>query len=190
MERLEHYAALLRKWTTRINLVSRSTLDDLWIRHIVDSAQVFGLASHPVAHWADLGSGGGFPGLVVAIMGMEHTSPAKMTLVESDQRKSAFLRTVIRETGAPAKVINARVEETPPLGADILSARALADLPALLGFAERHLAKNGTCLFPKGKTWAKELSDAQSQWQFTHEVVNSETETGPVILRIQGVSRA
>ena len=95
IERLKTYEALLRKWTQKINLVARSTLDDLWARHFVDSAQIYRLAPHPVGHWADLGSGGGFPGLVIAIMAMEHQSPARVTLVESDSRKCAFLRTVI-----------------------------------------------------------------------------------------------
>ena len=189
-ERLAHYAALLRKWNPRINLVAKSTLDDLETRHFADSAQIHAFAPHPVDHWADLGAGGGFPGLVIAILAMETGSPAKTTLVESDMRKSTFLRTVIRETGAPAEVITARIEETAPLGANVLSARALADLPALLSMAERHLAPGGTCLFPKGKNWQAELDAAQSVWRFTHEAVKSETETGPVILRIQGVSRA
>lgn len=189
LDRLEHFADLLLKWNPRINLVSRSTLDDLWARHIVDSAQIYELAPHPVAHWADLGAGGGFPGLVLAILGMESGSPQKITLVESDVRKCAFLRTVIRETDAPAQVINDRIENIPGLEADVLSARALADLPKLLAFTERHLSPGGTALFPKGASWEKELQEAQSQWNFEYRVVKSKTEDGPAILAITGVSR-
>ena len=189
LDRLEIYAELLRKWNPRINLVAKSTLDDLWSRHMIDSAQVFGLADHPVDHWVDLGSGGGFPGLVVAIMAMEHGSPKKVTLVESDVRKSAFLRTVIRETGAPANVLTSRIEVTEPLNADVLSARALADLPALLEFAERHLSPHGTAIFHKGASWKKELSAAQEKWKFDHRVATSTTEEGPVVLSIAGVTR-
>ncbi len=188
-ERLNIYADLLRKWNPSINLVSKSTIETLWQRHIVDSAQVFDLGPHPVAHWADLGSGGGFPGLVVAIMAMEQASPQKTTLVESDARKCTFLRTVIRETGANASVVNDRIENIPPLDADILSARALADLTTLLAFAERHLNAQGLAIFPKGVQWQKEVEEAQSKWRFDFQFAKSETETGPVILRITGVSR-
>ena len=187
--RLEIHAALLQKWNRRINLVSRATLDDLWRRHVADSAQIFGLAPHPVAHWADFGSGGGFPGLVVAIMAKETGSPAHVTLVESDARKCAFLRTVIRETGAPARVVNDRIEKIDPLRADVVSARALASLSRLLGFAERHLAPEGVAIFLKGTNWRKELSQAKTGWKFTHRAARSKTATGPVILSIAGVAR-
>jgi len=188
-ERLEIYATLLRKWNPRINLVSKTTLPNLWTRHIADSAQLYDLAPHPVDHWADLGAGGGFPGLVIAIMAMETGSPRRVTLVESDARKGAFLNTVIRETGARASVIIDRIEETEALMADVLSARALADLPTLLGFAERHLAPGGTAIFPKGATWEKEVSAARKAWKFDCQVANSETEDGPVLLRITGAAR-
>ncbi|WP_299846594.1 16S rRNA (guanine(527)-N(7))-methyltransferase RsmG [uncultured Roseovarius sp.] len=188
-ERLEHYAALLRKWNPSINLVSKSTIENLWSRHILDSTQILDLAPHPVSHWADLGSGGGFPGLVVAILAMETGSPTKTTLVESDARKCTFLRTVIRETGANAEVLNDRIENIPPLDVDVLSARALADLSTLLEFTERHMLPKGMALFPKGETWQKELTKAQSKWQFETQFAKSETEAGPVILRITGVSR-
>lgn len=188
-ERLEIYATLLRKWNPRINLVSKTTLPDLWTRHFVDSAQLYGLAPHPAGHWADLGAGGGFPGLVIAIMAMETGSPQRVTLVESDARKGAFLNTVIRETGAPATVITDRIEATAPLMANVLSARALADLPTLLGFAERHLSPNGVAIFPKGASWEKELSAAHEAWSFSHRVAKSKTEDGPVLLRITGVAR-
>lgn len=188
-DRLEHYAELLRKWNPSINLVSKSTIQDLWSRHILDSAQIFNLPHHPVHHWADLGAGGGFPGLVVAIMALEMGSPEKITLVESDTRKSTFLRTVIRETGARATVLNDRIEKAAPLGANVVSARALADLSTLLGFCERHLHPGGTAIFPKGESWQKELAEAQTKWRFDYRFAKSETQTGPVILNITGVSR-
>jgi 16S rRNA (guanine527-N7)-methyltransferase len=189
LDKLEHFADLLLKWNPRINLVARSTLDDIWARHILDSAQLYELAPHPVNHWVDLGAGGGFPGLVLAILGVEGGSPRRVTLVESDIRKCAFLRTVIRETDAPARVINDRIENIPPLEADVLSARALADLPKLLAFTNRHLSAKGLALFPKGVSWEKELQDAQSQWNFDVRVAKSKTEDGPAILAITGVSR-
>jgi 16S rRNA (guanine527-N7)-methyltransferase len=188
-ERLERFAHLLKKWNPRINLVSRRTLDDLWTRHFVDSAQIHGFAPDLVDHWADLGSGGGFPGLVIAILAVESGSPTRVSLVESDVRKCAFLRTVIRETGAPAVVINKRIEDIPTLNANVLSARALADLPKLLVFAEQHMAQDGLALFQKGASWQKEVQDAQSQWNFEYQVAKSKTEDGPAILGITGVSR-
>ncbi len=189
LKRLEIYADLLKRWNPRINLVSKSSLADIWQRHILDSAQIQKLAPHPVYHWADLGSGAGFPGLVNAILSMEHKSPCHMTLIESDVRKSAFLRTVIRETGAPARVLTSRIENTDPLRADVISARALADLTELLSYTHRHLARDGTALFLKGRNWEKEIATARSKWNFEDHVSNSETETGSVILKITGVER-
>lgn len=104
-DRLRLLADLLQKWNPKINLVSRSTLETLWDRHILDSAQIFDLVLHPVDHWVDIGSGGGFPGLVVAILAAEKDPAQKTTLIESDQRKCAFLRTVLRETGVSATVL-------------------------------------------------------------------------------------
>lgn len=188
-ERLAIYAARLREWNPRINLVSRSTLDDLETRHFADSLQLLALAPAHVTHWVDLGSGGGFPGLIVAIAAMDLGSPVRVTLIESDQRKAAFLRTVIRETGAAATVLAQRIEAALPQQADVLSARALTDLTGLLGFAERHLAAGGLCLFPKGATWQKEFAAAQHQWRFDATPVKSQTDPDAVILAIQGIAR-
>ncbi len=188
-ERLQAYVALLEKWNPRINLVSKSTLADAWGRHIRDSLQIVSLAPPNWKKWADLGSGGGFPGLVVAIAANEINPRGRVVLVESDQRKCAFLRTVIRETGVDADVVSGRIESVEPLGADVISARALADLSTLLGYAERHGAKGFTGLLPKGATWEKELFQARQAWEFSCEPYRSETEEKSVILRIEGVAR-
>jgi 16S rRNA (guanine527-N7)-methyltransferase len=190
MESLTIYANLLEKWNPKINLVSKSTLGNLWERHMVDSAQLFDLAPSGANHWVDLGSGGGFPGMVIAIIAKELRPDMKVTLVESDQRKCAFLRTVSRETKCNAIVHSKRIEALEPLKADVLSARALADLNALLGFAEQHLAQQGLCLFPKGLTWEKELEIAQDSWQFSHQVTKSETDENAVVLRIEEIKHA
>lgn len=188
-ERLATYANALIKWNSRINLVSRNSLDALWERHVLDSAQIFHLAPHPVDHWVDLGSGGGFPGMVVAILAAEHGSPQRTTLIESDHRKCVFLRTVIRETGVSAAVLSERIEAVPALHADVISARALTDLNGLMVYSARHLAPTGTALFPKGATWKKELEAAHRSWRFDHEVAKSKTEADSVILKITGVAR-
>ncbi|MWD27084.1 16S rRNA (guanine(527)-N(7))-methyltransferase RsmG [Aquicoccus sp. SCR17] len=187
-DRLKTYESLLQTWNPRINLVSRSTLSEAWTRHIVDSVQIFDLAPG-FTHWADLGSGGGFPGLVCAILAAERVPDAEFTLVESDQRKCAFLRSVARETGVKVQVKASRIEALPPLGADLLSARALADLPALLTHAERHLSPAGTAIFPKGRQWEKEVEAARKTWQFDLETSKSITDEQAVILQIKGVSR-
>lgn len=188
LDRLHAYVALLEKWNPRINLVARSTLGQVWERHFVDSAQVFGYAPEDAEHWVDLGSGGGFPGLVVATLALEYRPNLRVTLVESDTRKATFLRTVIRELGLNAKVIDKRIEAIEPLGADVLSARALADLSMLLVFSDQHLSEKGTALFPKGATWEKEVLDAQQTWRFSYDRFTSKTEAEAVILRIREVS--
>lgn len=188
-DRLERLVALLKKWNPAINLVARSTLDDVWQRHIVDSAQIFGLAPTGATHWADLGSGGGFPGLVIAILASQLRPDLRVTLVESDKRKAAFLRTAAQELGVEAKVIASRIEEVPPLRADVLSARALASLTVLLGFAERHLLPSGTALFPKGARHAQEVSEALAMWRFDVQNIPSLTDPEAVILQIRGLAR-
>ncbi|MFZ5963609.1 16S rRNA (guanine(527)-N(7))-methyltransferase RsmG [Thalassococcus sp. BH17M4-6] len=188
LERLETYAELLKQWNPAINLVSKSTLTSLWTRHIIDSLQIFQLLPTPAGHWVDLGSGGGFPGVVVAICALDSAPDLKVTLVESDQRKCTFLRTVLRETGANAAVHAKRIEALPSLNADILSARALADLPALLTHTDRHMCKTGIALFPKGATWKKELDSAQSTWRFNVITHKSKTDENSVVLQISELS--
>lgn len=164
--KLDAYVALLRKWQRSQNLVAPATLDHVWTRHVADSAQA--LAALPDARrWVDLGSGAGFPGLVTALLLAEDPG-ARVTLVESNRGKAAFLRTVIRETDAPAEVIDARIEA---VGAgwteavDAVSARALAPLPALLGLAAPFLARGGVGVFHKGEEFAAERDAAAPIWE-------------------------
>ena len=188
LERLTIYVNLLKLWNPKINLIARSTLPDVWTRHIQDSAQVFDCAPE-VNHWVDLGSGGGLPGLVVAILGHDIKTPLQVTLVESDQRKCTFLRTVIRETGVSATVLAKRVEDIPSLDADVLSARALTQLSGLLGYTQHHMRPDGIAIFPKGEKWQKEIEDARDSWRFDVEPVTSKTESAAAILKIRNVSR-
>ncbi len=187
-DRLDTYVELLKRWNPKINLVSRNSLEDIWDRHILDSVQVFRCAM-AAETWVDIGTGGGFPGMVCAIMALEESPNTRFQFVESDQRKSAFLRNVARECGVTCQVISKRIESVEPLEADILSARALADLRTLLSFCDRHLSENGTALLPKGANWKKELSEAQEEWKFDVEPITSLTEPQAVILKIKGVSR-
>jgi len=188
-DRLAAFVALLQKWNPRINLVSATTLSEAWQRHILDSIQVFDIADVTEGHWADLGTGGGFPGLVVAILAAEEAPDLAITLVESDQRKAAFLATALRETGARAKIRAERIEALAPLGADILSARALAPLDRLLEHAERHLNPNGRALFPKGQNADAELAQALASRRFRYEKHPSRTDSQAVILQIEDIAR-
>ncbi len=189
LERLELLANLLRKWNPKINLVSKSTIGDLWNRHILDSVQIYNQSAEKTGHWVDVGSGGGFPGLVVAILNAGDGYPYNVTLIESDLRKCTFLRTVLRETGVKASVITERIEKAEPQNAEVFSARALADLNLLLEFSSRHLGEGGTCLFPKGVNWKKEVLTAEESWSFSYETINSVTQEGAVILKIREVKR-
>jgi 16S rRNA (guanine527-N7)-methyltransferase len=187
--RLAEYAELLRAWNPKINLVSKQTLADLETRHFADSAQLLALAPPQAATWADLGSGGGFPGLVIAILAAEARPALRITLVESDQRKAVFLRTVAQRTGIPTTVLADRIESIPPLGTDVLSARALAPLATLLDYADRHLAPSGTALFPKGANWRAEVDEALERWRFRCENLPSATSPDGAILRIGEIHR-
>ena len=189
MEKLELYLELLKKWNPAINLVAKSTIETAWTRHFIDSAQIFRHAPEGWHHWADFGTGGGFPGAVVAIMAKETNANSRVTLVESDQRKAAFLRNVLRETDTPGDVVAKRIEAVDPLEADVISARALADLSKLLEFSEHHATKNATLLFPKGANWRKELTQAEESWSFTHTAITSETDPSAIVLKIGGLAR-
>lgn len=189
LQRFDIYAGLLQKWNPAINLVAKTTLAHLWDRHFFDSAQLFDLAPENASKWLDLGSGGGFPGLVIAILAHERAANLQITCVESDQRKAVFLRTVIRETGINAEVLTARIEDLPPQGADIISARALAPLRELIGLAEPHLAPHGIALFPKGAQVANEMTDALETWAFRVDEYPSRTDDQAVILKIGDIRR-
>ncbi len=188
LDRLKLYADLLRRWNPTVNLVSPASLDHLWSRHILDSAQILDL-SPAAATWADLGSGGGFPGLVIAILAADERPALAVTMVESDARKCAFLATVARETGVTPRILTDRAEDVPPLAADVVSARALAPLSTLLGLAAPHLAPSGTGLFPKGARHQPEIEQALADWRFTYQKHPSLTDPAAVILSIKGLSR-
>lgn len=179
--KFDRYAALLQLWNPKINLVGPTTLPDLWTRHFLDSAQMFSLL--PPGRIVDLGSGAGFPGLVLAIMGCDDVH-----LVESDQRKSIFLREVARETGAPVTVHAKRIEEIAPLEADVVTARALAPLERLVPWAWRHLKPGGQMCFLKGADLANELHALEAGWTFTAATSPSLTSPDAAIVRLTDIS--
>jgi 16S rRNA (guanine527-N7)-methyltransferase len=189
-EGLKAYEALVQRWNPAINLVSKSDASDLWQRHIVDSAQIFALCPPAASSWVDLGSGGGFPGLVVAILAKQVQPNLRVTLVESDLRKATFLRQASQSLGLAVEVASKRIESLDPANADVLSARALALLTSLLGFAHQHLAQTGTALFPKGARFLEEIADARKAWTFDVDIKQSLSEAEAAILVIRNIHRA
>ena len=181
--RLKTYESLLQLWQKTINLVAPSTLDQVWGRHFADSAQIVGLAPSEPKSWVDLGSGGGFPGLVAAIL---LSPPAgekpktTFTLVESDSRKAAFLREVARHVAVPVDILPVRIEAAATRaslrGVSVVSARALAPMPRLLALAKPFYAAHTVGLFLKGREAARELQAAELEWNFASELVPSLTD--------------
>lgn len=184
IERLTHYEALIKKWNPAINLVASSTLGQLWSRHFRDSAETHAIASPHTGTWADLGSGGGFPGLVVGILADELSPDLSVVCIESDGRKCEFMRTVARTVGISVDIISKRIEEAPPQNANYVSARALAPLPKLFGYINRHLAPDGTAILHKGEHWQQEVNSALESWQFSVEKHDNPSHSNSVILKI------
>ncbi len=172
----------LLHWQKAINLVGRATLDDVWTRHILDSAQLVAQIPNDAKILADLGSGGGFPGLVLAALRPE----LDVTLIEADARKSAYLAEAARRMGLPKqpKIVIARIAAAPPAKADVVTARAVAPLGQLLAWADRHRSNPAICLFHKGKGWQCELTDAMKDWDIECTPTSSVTDRDAVILRI------
>jgi 16S rRNA (guanine527-N7)-methyltransferase len=183
---LEAYAALLEKWQAKINLVGPATLPDLWRRHFLDSAQLLPLLGENPGRLVDLGSGAGFPGLVLAIL-----TDWRVDLVDSDQRKCAFLRQVALEAGILDRVtIHAqRFEALKPFPADVVTARACAPLNDLLGYAAPFIGESGRCLFLKGKGVEEELTAAQAHWTMRLERRESLSDPAGTVLVIDQLQR-
>lgn len=181
LDRLEVYADTLRRWQRRINLVGPATVPELWHRHMLDSAQLVQHLPDGDGPVVDLGSGAGFPGLVLAIM-----TPRPVHLIESDTRKAAFLREAARAAGVSSRVtVHAtRIADAPQIAAAIITARALAALPQLLDLSEPFLGDGTIALFLKGKRYQEELTDAKYAWYINYETVPSATDSDAVLLRI------
>lgn len=182
-ERLERFADLLVQWNAKINLVSPRDIAQLWPRHIEDSLQLAELIPEG-ATITDLGSGGGFPGIILAI-----ATGNPVTLIESDQRKCAFLREAGRICEARVTVIAKRIEAASPPPADIITARALAPLNRLLEWARPLLKEDGFCLFLKGQKAQAELTEASADWHMSHTIVPSRTDPGGAIIKVSDFKR-
>jgi 16S rRNA (guanine527-N7)-methyltransferase len=183
--KLRQFAELVTKWSAKINLVSKHDLQNLWERHIQDSLALLPYIPVGTSAAIDLGSGAGFPGLVLAI-----ETGIAFTLIESDSRKAAFLRDAARELAAPAKILNARIETAKCAAAPLITARALAPLDKLLALAVPHLAPGGVCLFPKGRSFEEELKTAESDWRMEIERCKNPFNAEACILRLGNIHHA
>lgn len=184
MARLRAYADLLEKWQKRINLIGKGTLSDPWRRHFLDSAQLLSLIPKDARVLIDLGSGAGFPGLVLAAMG-----DFDVRLVDSDTRKGVFLREAARAMGVRVAVHTGRIETMAPIPADVITSRALASLSELLALALPFAGPATVCLFPKGKGAEDELTAARKEWTMAVASTPSATDPAGVILSISALAR-
>jgi 16S rRNA (guanine527-N7)-methyltransferase len=182
--RLERYVQLLAKWNSRINLVSQTTISAGWARHLLDSAQLLPFVPAEAKTWLDLGSGAGLPGLPVAIVATELHPRLRVTLVEADRRKVAFLQTVIADLKLDVSIEASRIETLPPRPYNVISARALASLDRLCDLAYPFSNSTTVFLFPKGAKLDSELTKAARRWHIHVERVPSRTHPDSTILRI------
>ena len=180
--KLREFAALVARWSAKINLVSKSDIPHLWARHIQDSLAILPYIPPNIPFAIDIGSGAGFPGMVLAI-----ATGIPFTLIESDKRKAAFLMDAARELHAPVKVLSLRIEEAKTAPAMLLTARALAPLDKLLGLAAPLLAPGGICLFPKGKNHEVELAQAAALWHMEVERCKNPLDDQACILKVSNL---
>lgn len=195
MDRLKIYADLLKLWQAKINLVSPKTMDEVWHRHFADSAQLLSLAPANVNSWVDVGSGAGFPGVVLAILLAESGGKPKsavVALVESDGRKAAFLREVARQTMISVDICNERIELSTNCDRirhkEIYSARAFAPLTRLFRDIYPLFSASSTGLFLKGRTVDEEIEEAQKLWKFDVQLVESVTDPDGRIVVVRNLN--
>ncbi|MDD4556035.1 MAG: 16S rRNA (guanine(527)-N(7))-methyltransferase RsmG [Alphaproteobacteria bacterium] len=190
IDKLKTYEASLNEWQQKFNLVSNSSLSNSWNRHFEDSMQLFSLLPESAKTLYDFGSGAGFPGMVLAIMAAEKTPYLKVNLVESIKKKTLYLNEVKSLTGINnVNIINDRVENLKTQVADVITSRAMTSLNGLLGYAHRFCGKHTKCIFPKGRSHQEEILEAQKNWKFNLEILQSTQSDEGVILIITNLSK-
>lgn len=187
-ETLAHYITLVSKWSQRIQLVSRGDLDRLEERHVIDSLAIEPFFPERSIDWLDLGSGGGFPAMPLLISRRGHGFEDRLTMVEADVRKAAFLRAALRVLGLGGRVIAERIEDMATLDVDLITARALAPLEQLLGMAAPHLAPDGRFIAMKGRQAEREIDAARRIWSFECEANPSPVGDGTTLV-IHSIAR-
>lgn len=188
LSRLDDFQALLIRWQSSFNLVGPKTLAEFWDRHVLDSLQLVDLAPPTALRWTDIGSGAGFPGLVLAAALCERPG-SHIRLIEPNHKRAAFLREVARSMIAPISVVASKVEDAPVEPCDIVTARAVAPLVDLLGMAQPYLAKGAQGLFLKGQDIVSELTQASRYWNIQAEIVPSRSDDRGRILVVKEVRR-
>ena len=181
------YKTLLYKWNKKINLVSKHTLIDIWERHFLDSGQIIINVEASGKRWVDVGSGAGFPGLVVALLLRDRKVDCDLVLVEKHPKKVFFLKEVIRKLNLSVEVVNENIYTLEPLNADILTARAFSELNNLMEIAFRHRKKEGICLFLKGENYRIELDKTLNYWFFDYDIVGSLSSSSGNIIRVKKI---
>ena len=181
------YETLLSKWNEKINLVSKNTLVDIWERHFLDSGQIIKHVEVSGKRWVDVGSGAGFPGLVVALLLRDRKIDCDLVLVEKNPKKGFFLNEVIRKLNLSVEVVNDNIDTLEPLNADILTARAFSELNNLIEIAFRHRKKEGICLFLKGENYRIELDKTLNYWFFDYDIVDSLSSSSGKIIRVKKI---
>ena len=181
------YETLLSKWNKKINLVSKNTLVDIWERHFLDSGQIIKHVEASGKRWVDVGSGAGFPGLVVALLLRDRKIDCDLVLVEKNPKKGFFLSEVIRKLKLSVEVVNDNIDTLEPLNADILTARAFSELNNLIEIAFRHRKKEGICLFLKGENYRIELDKTLNYWFFDYDIVDSLSSSSGKIIRVKKI---
>ncbi len=185
LDRLKLYVDLLLKWQKSVRLIGPATVKDIWLRHILDSAQLLTLIPPQARNFVDFGSGAGLPGFVLAVLGV-----SDVHLIESNARKCAFLRAAATLTDTAVTIHNTRIESLTNLSADTISARALAPLDDLLNLAEPYLIPSTVCIFSKGKGVKQELTCVMKNWNMEIECIQSKTDASGTIIRLEKINRA
>ena len=188
-KKLLSYEEILKKWQKKINLVSNNTLSDAWDRHFIDSIQVYSLLPKENSKLVDFGSGAGFPGLVLALLSTENNDGIRVTLVESDLRKTLFLKEVARQLSIDVEIVNKRIESNEHCLYNVITARALASLDLLFEYAYPFTGNNTKLVFLKGQNYKEEIKKAKENWSFELEEQQSITNSESVILKITNLEK-
>lgn len=189
VDRLKTYEVSLKEWQSKFNLVSNASLENAWERHFLDSMQLYSLIPSDARTLYDFGSGAGFPGMVLAIMAKGRTPYLNVSLIESIKKKTLYLNEVKRITGTDVNIINDRIENIKAESVDVVTSRAMASLSKLLEYTSRFFSKKTKCIFPKGKSYQEEISEAKKLWKFDVEIVQSSQSDEGVILVISNISK-
>ena len=181
------YESMLSKWNSKINLISKNSFNDIWNRHFLDSGQIIKHVDASRKRWVDVGSGAGFPGLVIALLLRDREIDCELVLIEKSTKKVYFLNEVIRKLDLNVKVLNNDIGNVEPLNADILSARAFSELNDLIQIAHIHRKENGICLFLKGENYRFELDKTLNYWFFDYDVFDSLSNPSGKIIRVKNI---